>query len=521
MSEIEDNQVQELINAIVEDAVTQNEQFEIPMDAPIKEFGYHLKSHPRTILSAKFGDGKSFFLSKFEEVKKDDYEIITLHPVNYQVVENKDIFELIKRDILFQITVKGMLDENLEISEEAAWAFFIQNNFLGFSESVVSFLSLLQSPPETVSGVLFALKTHKILKDLRKKVLDVKKEYKSTDALEVFINKCEDISVLEDDLVTKIIQDSIDDYKRNHTTKKVVLVIEDMDRLDPAHLFRILNVFSAHLDTNEKYFVKSNGSYFYNKFHFDNVVFVMDFDNTRNIFKHFYGANTNFEGYIEKFVTKGVFAYSLKIEKYLYLINKVVSITGLPKEYVEAVLQPDCFEGKSLRAIVNSFENTDDHFKTVPIYEDKRLHYGILNLYAIMKNLGIEGTKLVSCYRSVLTEKGIDLLPYIIGLFYMTWRWPFRYKILNNKYMLCSNLLVEQYKYYIIVIKGYNYSNNCLDYNIEKMRSLREVCRFFDENHVFDEIKPTLDSAHVIREAIHNNNTNFEDFTKTLDIFVA
>ncbi len=313
MNEMEDNPVEELHNGIVKESASQNDKFEIPMDAPIKEFWYHLKSHPRTILSAKFGDGKSFFLSKFEEKKKGFCEVITLHPVNYQVVENKDIFELIKRDILFQITVKGMLDENLDISEEAAWIFFIQNNFMGLTESAMSFLSLLQSPPEMVSGVLTALKTHKILKDLRKKVLEIKKEYKSTDALETFIDKCDTIPVLEEDLVTKIIQDSIDKYKENRLNKRVVLVIEDMDRLDPAHLFRILNVFSAHLDTNEKYFVKSDGSYFYNKFHFDNVVFVMDFDNTRNIFKHFYGAETNFDGYIEKFITKGIFGYSLKV----------------------------------------------------------------------------------------------------------------------------------------------------------------------------------------------------------------
>ena len=120
------------------------------------------------------------------------------------------------------------------------------------------------------------------------------------------MNKCNNISVLEEDFVTKIIQDSIDNYKKENQEKRVVLVIEDMDRLDPAHLFRILNVFSSHLDTNEKYFVRSNGNYFYNKFHFDNVVFVMDFGNTEKIFKHFYGNDTDFKGYIEKFITRKV-----------------------------------------------------------------------------------------------------------------------------------------------------------------------------------------------------------------------
>ena len=73
----------------------------IPIDNRITDFANHLNSHPRTILSAKYGDGKSFFLSRFIKEKKNRFVSIVIHPVNYQVMENKDIFELIKRDILF------------------------------------------------------------------------------------------------------------------------------------------------------------------------------------------------------------------------------------------------------------------------------------------------------------------------------------------------------------------------------------------------------------------------------------
>ena len=38
--------------------------FEIPVDERMLEFKRHLDCHPRTILSAKFGDGKSYFLNK-------------------------------------------------------------------------------------------------------------------------------------------------------------------------------------------------------------------------------------------------------------------------------------------------------------------------------------------------------------------------------------------------------------------------------------------------------------------------
>ena len=72
--------------------------FIIPVDDAIKRFYEHLNAHERTVLSAKFGDGKTYFLQKFmeDEKVKEGYTFLTLYPVNYQVAENRDIFELIK-----------------------------------------------------------------------------------------------------------------------------------------------------------------------------------------------------------------------------------------------------------------------------------------------------------------------------------------------------------------------------------------------------------------------------------------
>ena len=54
----------------------------IPIDNRIADFANHLNSHPRTILSAKYGDGKSFFLSRFIKEKKNRFVSIVIHPVN-------------------------------------------------------------------------------------------------------------------------------------------------------------------------------------------------------------------------------------------------------------------------------------------------------------------------------------------------------------------------------------------------------------------------------------------------------
>lgn len=79
---------------------------EIDISQKIADFKQVFKNESRMILSAKFGDGKSYFLNQFInsfDPKSNDYYFITLHPVNYVVEDNKDIIEYIKRDILFQL----------------------------------------------------------------------------------------------------------------------------------------------------------------------------------------------------------------------------------------------------------------------------------------------------------------------------------------------------------------------------------------------------------------------------------
>ena len=73
----------------------------IPLDNEILRFRNHLDITPRVIFSAKFGDGKT---TSLEEMRKHeimkDYDIFSIHPVNYSVASNEDVFEYIKRDIL-------------------------------------------------------------------------------------------------------------------------------------------------------------------------------------------------------------------------------------------------------------------------------------------------------------------------------------------------------------------------------------------------------------------------------------
>lgn len=79
----------------------------ISVDSHISEFSDYLDNNCRCVLSARFGDGKSFFLNEVRQKLSDRYIFLTIYPVNYQVAENKDIFEYIKRDILLQILMSS------------------------------------------------------------------------------------------------------------------------------------------------------------------------------------------------------------------------------------------------------------------------------------------------------------------------------------------------------------------------------------------------------------------------------
>ena len=68
-------------------------------------FEKHLESpdNHRIIFSAKYGEGKTYFLKNIffsSEENQKKYETVHLFSVNCAVASNEDIFELIKRDII-------------------------------------------------------------------------------------------------------------------------------------------------------------------------------------------------------------------------------------------------------------------------------------------------------------------------------------------------------------------------------------------------------------------------------------
>ena len=245
----------------------------------------------RIIFSGKFGIGKTYFLKEYFEEKKEDYEIFHLYPVNYQISSNEDIIDLFKYDILTELLKKGLKLDSKSDKIGASLIEILNNDLAQFAFSAIS----VAAGGIPIQGIL--KKIGKGFKD-GKELLSLAKDSKvSTE--QKFLDKIKVENINETDPLSQFIKEKIKEKKGK---KKSVLILDDLDRIDPEHIFRILNIFSAHFDQH-------NGE---NKFGFDKIILVCDIKNISSIFYHKYGEKTDFRGYIDKFYDGEVYHYSVE-----------------------------------------------------------------------------------------------------------------------------------------------------------------------------------------------------------------
>ena len=276
----------------------------------INDFKQVFESESRIIFSAKFGDGKSYFLKKFMESypkEANDYYFITLHPVNYVVEENRDVIEYIKRDILFQLIKDNRIYDFKEGYDKIFDAVCNVESLFKLTDFAASIIPVngLKEGYKALKGLVSTIEEKRKEQD----VLHVVDDY-----LNGFYGKMGSIS--ECDAFTYLIQKSLEQMMA-----KSVLIIEDLDRIDPAHLFRIMNVLSSQVD-NPYYSQVPNG----NKFGFDKIILVMDYEIARHLFHHFYGKEANYEGYMNKFLNTLPYSYSIKEEAHRQVRQKILDI---------------------------------------------------------------------------------------------------------------------------------------------------------------------------------------------------
>lgn len=371
----------------------------IPVDDTMEKFENHLLSHDRVILSAKFGDGKTFFLNQFKEKYKKDknspFEFITLYPVNYQVLPNNDIFNLIKHDVLLQMLQLKMIDVDYEVTDKMAAEFYIQSHFGSMAVTFISMLSAVEANDAVSKALITGLRVGKLFKSLRNKIDKYKEEIGQTSFLDNYLSSFDDNSVYENDVLTKIIRDNIETYQKVNK-KRVVLVIEDMDRLDPAHLFQILNVFTAQMDYGYRCFVPNvDDSLVGNKFGVSNVVFVMHEGNTKAIFHHFYGEDADYKGYMSKFYNKDIFTFSLAEEKEKYALSLISQEIDIREDTVKTYFSKDFWKDITLRDIRFAVDKVAEQFQSIEVKKGVRANSNLLKLFVIAKRLGVSNDLII------------------------------------------------------------------------------------------------------------------------------
>lgn len=374
------------------------DEFIIDIEDYLDKFNGYLDHTNRAILSAKFGEGKTYFLKKFitNSKFKDKYEFITLYPINYQVQDNKDIFELIKRDILIQMIAKGMIPETYEIPKHLVLQEFLMNNS-NIVLDIISSIQYLNIDPDITSGFYNAFKAFKWVKNVLSEYQSYKSEKKESSIEKIindFMEECtkKTASPVEFDTITEIITKNIISYK-DDVRKNIVLVVEDLDRLDPAHLFRILNVLSAQIDQPPLVGQPIQDTYNLIKFGFDKILLVCDYDNVNNIFHHFYGPNSNFDGYIRKFIQGSPFNYSLfdvSIDCFATQIQKITKIKPTITRFLLSHLSDHSYI--NTRRLKDVLENIEEQIKPhrIPIVDAIYIspnHNKTLQYFVIMKRL--------------------------------------------------------------------------------------------------------------------------------------
>ena len=349
-------------------------------------FSGHLKiiGNTKILFSGPFGQGKTTFLKHFFQNTPEKYEVFNLYPVNYSVSPNEDIFKYIKAELLFQLMGKGVEFEKEKFSYLKTAPHFFKDNVHNI---LAPFLSLIPKIGKSVA-------------EIYSKIFELAKEYfEFHDATQIddekkalkFIKELYDKegSIFEDNFYSQLIRQLLEQHKQK-TNSQTVLLIDDIDRMDPEHIFRIFNVFSAHFDSND-----FNDGYS-NKFGFDKIILVCDYENIKRLFIHRYGKSTDYVGYLSKYYSINPFEYTNQkaieeLSPYLTMYNNKQSedISAVVlREIVKDLI--NCRE-LTLRDLVKLLKHNynltlTSQFNLTPSYKERNSVFIYFPVFAFLNN---------------------------------------------------------------------------------------------------------------------------------------
>jgi hypothetical protein len=373
---------------------------------PIKEFTVHLErqDNDRILFSGKYGIGKTSFLKDYfsQSENASKYDVIHLFPVNYSIASNEDIIRYIKYDIIFQL-----LEKNRQIIQVSKT--YLQNLPEFFKKNLDKIAAaLVYMIPKIGKDVVDAYEKWNGLAQEFLAFHD-KSNHGDGDKLAEYLKNIEtaDGGLFESDIITDIIVKVIKD----NGGRQSVLVVDDLDRLDPEHVFRIMNVFAAHFDNPGSFKSKSDSKKIdlKNKFGFDKIILVCDFVNIENIFSHKYGKEADFIGYADKFYSSDVYHFDNKpainsiVQNCLKQAIKINIIDDLAFNYYNNLLIRDGFVQDFMQYLIN---NSAINLRSV-------LKAGLLNIEMNAK-LKFENGISYESYRLPITLK-LKMLRDVVG----------------------------------------------------------------------------------------------------------
>jgi len=308
----------------------------IDIQSETERFKEHLNipGNNRILFSGMFGIGKTYFLDSF--FKDESYEPFFISPINYSVSNNEDILEYIKYDILISLLEKDNISWQKEtFSDNLLVQYYLKDHFWKLAGDVVKHVGKVG---KALSTVISDLEKHKVEYEKYKATYET--DDLNTAGKFLFDLQKEEGSIYENNDITTLIYALIKSIPEG---KQPILVIDDLDRIDPEHIFRILNVFSAHFSKD----------YESHKFGFEKVILVCDLNNIRNLFQHKYGSGVDFSGYIDKFYSIEPFQFNNKKE----IIKRIY-------DYIDTIKR----------------ENNKDYFILSHIVLKMLIEYDLINL---------------------------------------------------------------------------------------------------------------------------------------------
>jgi len=337
--------------------------FQSVFEFPIEQFKLALNqnNNERIIFSGRYGTGKTSFLAEFfSETNQTNlfgvlkFQVFRLSPINYSIASNEDIIRYIKYDIIMEMLRNGLSIEDIKLNILNTLPVYLKSNL----NKVLS--ALVYMIPKLGKDIVESFEKFDDLKEQFLKEHDKINE-SDGDKLSNYLEMLEakDGGLYENDVITKIISKT----NQNEEKYQSVLIIDDVDRLDPEHVFRILNVFASHFDAQNKGVSD-------NKFNFDKIIIVCDISNIRNIFHHRYGDEVDFMGYIDKFYSSDI-----------YHFDNVHAVKGII--------------GEILTSIIPKAENQE----SIDIFRDKYLSNNF-----ILDILSLSTTQSLISLRSILKQ---------------------------------------------------------------------------------------------------------------------